>query len=80
MCLHIILLGGLFDTNDGLQRAFETSIKRVNEQRHMSDAFPNVFFVAKSNEIDTDPFNVSQIGTVIIGNTFSLLCKGHSGN
>ncbi|XP_050585066.1 glutamate receptor ionotropic, kainate 2-like [Bombus affinis] len=54
-------VGGLFDTNDGLQRAFETSIKRVNEQRHMSDAFPNVFFVAKSNEIDTDPFNVSQI-------------------
>ncbi|KAK1127291.1 hypothetical protein K0M31_003835 [Melipona bicolor] len=51
-------VGGLFDTDDTIRRTFESSVKRVTQERHK---FPDAFLVANSNQVDTDPFNVSQI-------------------
>ncbi|CAK9800338.1 Glutamate receptor ionotropic, kainate 2 [Anthophora plagiata] len=53
-------IGGLFDDDEGIQRTFETSIKTVNKERHENVEFSNVFLVAESNEVGTDPFDVSQ--------------------
>ncbi|XP_061943148.1 glutamate receptor ionotropic, kainate 2-like isoform X5 [Apis cerana] len=53
-------IGGLFDDEAGIRRTFETSIKAVNKERHVKEEFSNVFLMAESNEVGTDPFEVSQ--------------------
>lgn len=58
------LLGGLFDSDDEIQRCFETSVKAVNRERHENSEFANVFLVAESSQVNTDPFAVSLKGTV----------------
>lgn len=56
-------IGGLFDDEAGIRRTFETSIKAVNKERHVRKEFSNVFLMAESNEVGTDPFEVSQKGS-----------------
>ncbi|KAK9303596.1 hypothetical protein QLX08_004759 [Tetragonisca angustula] len=71
-------VGGLFDTDDGIQRTFESSVKRVNQERHENDEFPDVFLVAKSNEVDTDPFNVSQIACELMEEGVAAIFGPHN--
>ncbi|XP_043524316.1 glutamate receptor ionotropic, kainate 2-like isoform X5 [Frieseomelitta varia] len=71
-------LGGLFDTDDGIQRTFESSVKRVNQERHENDEFPDVFLVAKSNEVDTDPFNVSEIACELMEEGVAAIFGPHN--
>lgn len=60
---RVIVLGGLFDNGGDIQRTFETSAKAVNKERHENMEFANVFLVADSNEVNTDPYEVSVKGT-----------------
>ncbi|XP_076391777.1 glutamate receptor ionotropic, kainate 2 isoform X2 [Megachile rotundata] len=53
-------IGGLFDDDEGIQRTFEMSARTVNRERHKNEEFSNVFLVAESKEVGTDPFEVSQ--------------------
>ncbi|XP_076245602.1 glutamate receptor ionotropic, kainate 2 [Calliopsis andreniformis] len=55
-----IHIGGLFDSGDEIQRTFETSVKTVNRERHENPEFANVFLVAESSQVNTNPFEVSQ--------------------
>ncbi|OAD62633.1 Glutamate receptor, ionotropic kainate 2 [Eufriesea mexicana] len=53
-------VGGLFDSDEGIQRTFEISIQAVNQDRHENKEFANVFLVAESNRVGTDPFEVAE--------------------
>ncbi|XP_076658018.1 glutamate receptor ionotropic, kainate 2 isoform X2 [Halictus rubicundus] len=54
-----VFIGGLFDNGDEIKRTFETSVQTVNNQRHSNPEFANVFLGAKSNEVETDPYDVA---------------------
>ncbi|XP_031827369.1 glutamate receptor ionotropic, kainate 2 isoform X2 [Nomia melanderi] len=65
-------IGGLFDNGDEMQRTFETSVKTVNRERHENPEIMNVFLVTESNQVGTDPYEVSQkvcelMGTGVAG-------------
>lgn len=55
-----VRVGGLFDDDDGIQRTFETSINTVNRERNKNPELAKVFFLADSNEVGTDPLEVSE--------------------
>ncbi|XP_015429531.1 PREDICTED: glutamate receptor ionotropic, kainate 2-like [Dufourea novaeangliae] len=65
-------IGGLFDNGEEIQRAFETSVKTVNKERHENPEFANVFLVAESSQVEMEPFQVSRkvcelMGTGVAG-------------
>ncbi|XP_011691569.1 PREDICTED: glutamate receptor ionotropic, kainate 2-like, partial [Wasmannia auropunctata] len=50
---------GLFDQDEIIQRLFESSVTAVNKDRYNNMELSNVFLISETEEIKTDPFEVS---------------------
>lgn len=49
----------------------EISIPAVNQDRHKNVEFANVFLAPQSIKVSTDPFEVAEKGTIIVGEPLS---------
>ncbi|XP_018404443.1 PREDICTED: glutamate receptor ionotropic, kainate 2-like [Cyphomyrmex costatus] len=50
---------GLFDQDEAIQQMFESSVRTVNKHRHEDQELSNVFFLAETEKVQVDLFEVS---------------------
>lgn len=58
-------IGGLFDSDEVIQQAFEISIEAINKNIAGSKHATSVLLIPKSEKISKNSFQVSQIGMYV---------------
>lgn len=57
-----IIAGGIFDSDEMIQRAFEISIKAVNKNITVSEDAMGVLLTPRTEKINKNAFHVAKIG------------------
>ncbi|XP_012273738.1 glutamate receptor ionotropic, kainate 2 [Orussus abietinus] len=65
--LKKVHIGGLFDQDDIIKKAFEASVKSVNRDRRENREFSYPSLIPESRTIETDVFEASQIVCELLG-------------